>query len=95
MLPEREPDAILSVCDTKDRGTDYCVMLIAYQYGDDYYIEDVICDNSNPEIVEPRLAERCLFHKVQLSRFESNSAGGRVARTHRGANTKNAVGWCG
>lgn len=80
-LPDREPDAILSVCDTKDRGTDYCVMLIAYQYGDDYYIEDVICDNSNPEIVEPRLAERCLFHKVQLSRFESNSAGGRVAKS--------------
>ncbi len=85
MLPEREPDAILSVCDTKDRGTDYCVMLIAYQYGDDYYIEDVICDNSNPEIVEPRLAERCLFHKVQLSRFESNSAGGRVAKSVQAA----------
>ncbi len=85
MLPEREPDAILSVCDTKDRGTDYCVMLIAYQYGDDYYIEDVICDNSNPEIVEPRLAERCLFHKVQMSRFESNSAGGRVAKSVQAA----------
>ena len=53
--------------------------------GDDYYIEDVICDNSNPEIVEPRLAERCLFHKVQLSRFESNSAGGRVAKSVQAA----------
>lgn len=80
-LPDREPDAIISVCDTKDRGTDYCVMPIAYQYGQDYYIEDVVCDNSNPEIVEPRLVEKCIKHKVQISRFESNSAGGRVAQS--------------
>lgn len=80
-LPDREPDAIISVCDTKDRGTDYCVMPIAYQYGQDYYIEDVVCDNSNPEIVETRLVEKCVKHKVQISRFESNSAGGRVAQS--------------
>ena len=79
-LPEEEPDAIISVCDTKDRGTDYCVMPIAYQYGTDYYIEDVVCDNSNPEVVEPRLVNKCLEHKVHMSRFESNSAGGRVAQ---------------
>lgn len=78
-LPDAEPDAILSVCDTKDKGTDYCVMPIAYQYGQDYYIADVICDNSNPEIVEPRLVSKCLEHKIHMSRFESNSAGGRVA----------------
>lgn len=80
-LPGREPDAILSVCDTKDKGTDYCVMPIAYQYGQDYYVADVVCDNSNPEVVEPRLVSKCLQHKVQMSRFESNSAGGRVAQT--------------
>lgn len=80
-LPDREPDAILSVCDTKDRGTDYCVMPIAYQYGHDYYIEDVVCDNGNPEVVEPRLVSKCLEHKIQMSRFESNSAGGRVAQS--------------
>ena len=78
-LPDREPDAILSVCDTKDKGTDYCVMPIAYQYGTDFYIEDVVCDNSNPEIVEARLVSKLIQHKVQMSRFESNSAGGRVA----------------
>ena len=80
-LPDREPDAIISVCDTKDRGTDYCVMPVAYQYGQDYYIADVICDNSNPEVVEPRLVNMCLHHKIQMSRFESNSAGGRVAQS--------------
>lgn len=78
-LPDEEPDAILSVCDTKDRGSDYCVMPVAYQYGNDFYIEDVICDNSNPEIVEARLVSMLLKHKVHMSRFESNSAGGKIA----------------
>ena len=78
-LPDEEPDAIISVCDTKDAGDDFCVMPIAYVYGQDYYIEDVICDNSNPEVVEARLVSKCLEHKIQRSRFESNSAGGRIA----------------
>lgn len=78
-LPEQQPDAIVAVCDTKDRGSDYCVMPIAYQYGQDYYIVDVVCDNSNPEVVEPRLVAKCLEHHIQMARFESNSAGGRVA----------------
>ena len=79
-LPDREPDAIISVCDTKDKGTDYCCMPIAYQYGNDFYIDEIVCDNNNPEIVETRLVMALLKHKVQLSRFESNSAGGRVAQ---------------
>ena len=80
-LPDREPDAILCVCDTKDRGTDYCSMPIIYQYGQDYYVPDVVYDNSNPEIVETRLVQKCVQHKVHMGRFESNSAGGRVAQS--------------
>ena len=79
-LPDGEPDAIISVCDTKDKGVDYCAMPIAYQYGDDYYIEKIVCDNSNPDVVETRLIMELLAHKVQMSRFESNSAGGKVAQ---------------
>lgn len=78
-LPDEEPDAILAVCDTKDKGTDYCVMPVFYQYGNDYYLEDVVCDNSNPEIVEAKLVSMLLQHKVHMARFESNSAGGKIA----------------
>lgn len=78
-LPDRAPDAILFVCDTKDKGTDYCVMPICYQYGNDFYCEDVVCDNSNPEIVEARLVSKLIEHKAQMGQFESNSAGGKVA----------------
>ena len=33
-LPEGEPDAIVAVCDTKDRGKDYAVMPVGYMYGE-------------------------------------------------------------
>lgn len=79
-LPDGDPDAVLSVCDTKDQGTDYCVMPVVYKYGEDYYVDTIICDNSNPEIVESRLVMTLCHDKVQMSRFESNSAGGRIAQ---------------
>ena len=78
-LPSGDPDAIIGVCDTKDKGTDYAVLPVAYVYGQDYYIDDCICDNGLPEIVDARLADILVRHKVKQCRFESNSAGGRVA----------------
>jgi predicted phage terminase large subunit-like protein len=78
-LPEGDPDAIIGVCDTKDKGTDYAVLPVAYVYGQNYYIDDCICDNGLPEIVDARLADILVRHKVNQCRFESNSAGGRVA----------------
>lgn len=78
-LPEDEPDAIIAACDTKDRGIDYACMPIGYVYGDRHYIHQVICDNSLPEVVEPRLRNALVDNDVSLARFESNSAGGRVA----------------
>lgn len=83
-LPDAEPDAIIAVCDPKDKGGDYCVMPVVYQYGPDFYLEAVICDNSSPSVVEPRLANTLVAHKVQLARFESNQAGGRVAEKVQG-----------
>jgi predicted phage terminase large subunit-like protein len=78
-LPDEEPDSIIAVCDTKDRGSDYCSMPIAYQYGQRFFIEDFICDNGNPDVVEARLVNMLLKHHVHSARFESNSAGGRIA----------------
>ena len=69
----------MAVCDTKDKGTDYAVLPVGYCYGNDYYIEDVICDNGLPDTVDARLIGILLKNKVHQCRFESNSAGGRVA----------------
>ena len=78
-LPDGDPDAILGVCDTKDRGTDFACLPVGYQFGNDYYFPDLLCDNGLPNIVEARLADILLRNKVHLCRVESNSAGGRVA----------------
>lgn len=79
-LPEGDPDGVISICDTKDKGKDYAFMPVAYIYGNDYYIADCICDNSLPDVVEPRLVNCLLQNKVQMSRFEHNNAGGRIAK---------------
>lgn len=78
-LPDGEPDAVLAVCDTKDRGADYASMPVVAVYGQRHYLIDAVCDNSLPEIVEPRLAECLVRNHVDRVRFESNAAGGRVA----------------
>lgn len=83
-LPDGEPDSIIAVCDTKDKGEDYCVLPIAYQYGEDYYIEGVVCDNSAPSVVETRLVMKLLEHDVHMAQFESNAAGGKVAEKVQG-----------
>lgn len=78
-LPDKAPDGIISICDTKDKGKDYEFLPVAYLYGDDIYVEDCICDNGKPEVVEERVANKLVEHHVQMARFESNSAGGHIA----------------
>lgn len=74
-LPDTEPDAIISVCDTKEQGNDYCVMLTAYQYGNDYYIDNIICDNGKVDVIEHRIAQTLTDLGVQRCRIESNRGG--------------------
>ena len=78
-LPDREPDAILGICDTKDRGTDFCFLPIFYQYGDKYYWEDCAYDNGAIEIVDELCASVIIKNNPHSVQFESNSAGGRTA----------------
>lgn len=93
-LPDREPDAIVAVCDTKAKGSDYAFMPVIYEYGRDCYVADCICDNGEPGMVEERLVQLLLKHRVQQAQFESNSAGWKVAENvqdrvrERGGRTK-------
>lgn len=83
-LPTEEPDAIVGVCDTKDKGADYAFLPVGYVYGQDYYIGDCICDNGLPDTVDARLSEILVRDKVKMCRFESNSAGRRIAEKIQG-----------
>lgn len=98
-LPDYEPDGIIGVCDSKTTGTDYCVLLIAYVYGGDYYIEDCVVENYAPDIVENSLVEKISKHNPHIVQFESNVAGGRLAQAvqekikERGCKTKITTKW--
>lgn len=79
-LPVREPDAILGVCDTKNKGADFLVFPVLYQYGEDYYLVDAICDDSADYGVQyENLANKIILHNMQQAEFESNNGGDRVA----------------
>ena len=83
-MPAEDPDTVIGICDTKDKGSDYAFLPVVRVYGNDYYIEDCVCDNSLPNIVDARLVEILVRYKVNSCRFESNSAGGRVAEKVQG-----------
>ena len=74
-LPDKEPDAILAICDTKEQGADYCVCPVFYQYGNDFYLVSIICDNGKVEIVQERVAKLLVDKKVKMCRIESNRGG--------------------
>ncbi len=77
---DREPDSIIAVCDTADKGADYCSMPIAAVYGDEVYIVDVVFDDSPPEITKPECAKALMDNLVVAGTFESNNAGTYFAR---------------
>ena len=74
-LPEKDPDSVLAICDTKEQGADYCVCPIFYQYGTDFYMDAIICDNGKVEIVQERIAKILVDRKVKQCRIESNRGG--------------------
>lgn len=74
-LPDRDPDAILAICDTKEQGSDYCVCPVFYQYGEDFYLVSIICDNGKVEVVQERVAQLLVDRKVKQCRIESNRGG--------------------
>lgn len=80
IMPTRDPDAIWGVCDTKDKGTDYESLPIAYQFGEDFYIPDVVFDdNTDYATLDRKTADILIRHQPHKVRFESNQAGGRIA----------------
>ena len=80
IIPDREADAIWAVCDTKDKGTDFESLPIAYQYGDKFFISDVVFDDTTDyDILDRKTADILIKHNPHKIRFESNNVGNRVA----------------
>lgn len=80
IIPDKDADAIWAVCDTKDKGTDFESLPIAYQYGDKFFFPDVVFDDTTDyDILDRKTANILIRHNPHKIRFESNNVGNRVA----------------
>lgn len=75
ILPVGEADRIVSVCDVAFGGGDSLSSPIAYIYGEDVYIHDIVFNKGNKEITEPLLVGKYISNKVHQAQFEANNGG--------------------
>ena len=75
-----DPDAIIAVCDTAEGRGDSVMLPVAYVYGQDVFIVDVVFDDSPPGVTKVECANMLVKHKVGSATFESNGAGTYYAR---------------
>lgn len=80
-LPKEPPDSIMAFCDVAFGGEDYLSFPIAYIWGEDGYIVDVVFrSRASYEATEPIVAAKIVQHGVQIAKFEANNGGDFYAR---------------
>ena len=73
-LPEIEPDRIVACIDPAYGGGDFVAMPVAYVYGTDIYIADVVYSNEDKKITVPMCAEKIAAHGISACRVEGTKS---------------------
>lgn len=81
ILPDIQPDRIVSVCDVAWGGGDSLAMPFAYIYGEDVYIPDLIFNRGDKEVTRPIVEGKMEYHRPHQTRFEANNGGDEYADT--------------
>ncbi len=74
-IPQDPPDDILFFTDVAFGGDDSLSMPVAYQWGDDIYIVDVVFMKGGYELTEPIVAGKIQAQHVKRGVFEANNGG--------------------
>lgn len=74
------PDEIFTFCDVAFGGEDSLSMPIAYRYGSNVYIEDVLFMRGDYKATQPMVITKIILHGVQIAKFEANNGGDFYAR---------------
>ena len=75
-LPEERPLKIIAHGDTALGGGDFTSFPIVYVYENgDWYLEDVVFDNSEKHITEPQIVAKIKKHSIKNAHFEANQGG--------------------
>ena len=75
VLPDGEPDRIMGVVDTAWGGGDSLSMPVAYLYGEDVYIQDVVFNSGDKTVTRPLVIGTLKKHHPHMVRWESNNGG--------------------
>ena len=78
VLPDGEPEKI-AVCDVAWGGGDSLSMPVAYKYGEDVYIHDVVFNDGAKNVTYPVVIGRLKQHLPHKARFEANNGGHEYA----------------
>ena len=66
-----QPDRIFMCVDPAWGGGDYVAAPLVYQYGDDLYIHDVVYDNGDKTVTEPKIVQMAKHHEVAAMYVEA------------------------
>lgn len=73
VLPDGEPDRIMAVVNTAWGGGDSLSMPVAYIYGEDVYIQDVVFNAGDKTATRPLVLGTLKQHHPHMVRWESNN----------------------
>ena len=74
-LPDIEPINKYAFVDVGWGGGDYTCMPIIYQYEGELYCPEIVFDNGNKKITQPKIVEAIIRHNIPRVRFEKNNGG--------------------
>lgn len=75
VLPNDSPDIVCAACDVALGGGDSLAMPIAYVFGTDVYIADVVHNKGSKERTRPLVVQKIITHGIDKVHFEWNAGG--------------------
>jgi predicted phage terminase large subunit-like protein len=78
-LPKTTPTEIVAFIDYANKGSDFLSMPIAYCWGSDRYIVDVVFSDEDSKKLRPLVMEKILKHKPENVTCETNQGGQEFA----------------
>lgn len=73
-LPDVTPDMIIAAVDPAYGGGDYVAMPVAFVYGSDVYIHDVVFSNEDKKITVPECVEKVILHGITSCQIEGTKS---------------------
>ncbi len=73
-LPDIVPDMIVAAIDPAYGGGDYVAMPVAFVYGADIYIHDVVYNNEDKKITVPECVEKVILHGITSCQIEGTKS---------------------